>query len=173
MMDTDKHWYVAYVKSCRERVVAASLGALGYQYYLPVQRVVRRWSDRRKIVERLVLPRMIFIRCAEKDRIRPLDEIDALYRYITVSGPYTPAVVRDVEMETFIRMVEHGGRDVTMTGDALAPGDNVRVVSGPLTGLECELISVKGRRCLAVRLGMLGTATMDLATDDVQKIEKK
>lgn len=167
----DKRWYVAYVKSCRERKAAEGLAALGYQYYLPVQRVVRRWSDRRKIVERLVLPRMIFIRCAEKDRIRPLEEIDALYRYITVSGTYTPAVVRDEEMEAFTRMVEHGGRDINFAYNPPVPGDRVRVVTGPLTGMECELVSVSGKRCLAVRLGVLGTATMDLAVDDIQKID--
>jgi hypothetical protein len=45
----------------------------------------------------------------------------------------------------------------------------VRVLDGPLAGLECELVSVGGGRCLAVRLGLLGTATMDL---DIQTVEK-
>ena len=39
-----------------------------------------------------------------------------------------------------------------------------------VSGLRCELISVGGGRCLAVRLGALGTATMNLDIDTVEKI---
>ena len=54
------NWYVAYVKSCSEFKVAEFLEKFGYEYYLPVKREVHQWSDRKKIVRKLVLPRMIF-----------------------------------------------------------------------------------------------------------------
>ncbi len=66
-------------------------------------------------------------------------------------------------------MVEGGGAG-RLSDRPLAPGDRVRVMSGPLTGLECDLVSVGGGRCLAVSLGPLGTATMDLDLESVEKI---
>ena len=160
---------MAYVRSCMERKASELLSRLGYETYLPVQREIRQWSDRKKLCERLVLPRMIFVRCTPSERVKSLSEVPYLYKYITNNGAFTPAVVRDSEMETFVAMVERGGRTVRVV-EKLSPGDFVRVVSGPLSGMECRLVNVEGGRCLAVSLGALGTATMDLALDTVEKI---
>lgn len=51
-----KQWLVAYVKSCMEKKTAERLTAMGIEHYLPVQTVERRWSDRVKRTEKLVLP---------------------------------------------------------------------------------------------------------------------
>ena len=167
------NWYIAYVKSNQERKDAEVLTRMGQEYYLPIQREIHRWSDRNKIVERLVIPRLIFIRCRECDRIPLKEKVWQIYGFMSNGGPYNPSIVRDVEMETFRAMVEHSGRNVSMSSKPLAVGDHVRITSGPLEGYECELVSIDGTRCLAVRLGVLGTATMDLALDTVEKVEPK
>lgn len=165
----ERHWFIAYVKSCHERKVAEALTKAGFVNYLPRQREVHKWSDRRKIVERLVIPRMIFIRCRECDRINAKNVSASILGYMA-NGPYNPAIVRDPEMESFMAMVERSGRTVEMAMAPPAPGDRVRVKDGPLAGMECELVEVSGQRCLAVRLGALGTAKLDLALDTVEKI---
>lgn len=38
---------------------AERLKAMGVEYYLPIQSEIRQWSDRRKRVDRLVIPMMI------------------------------------------------------------------------------------------------------------------
>lgn len=167
------NWYIAYVKANQERKAAEVLARMGQEYYLPIQREVRRWSDRNKIVERLVIPRLIFIRCRECERIPLAEKIWQIYGYMSNGGPYNPAIVRDIEMENFRAMVEHSGRSVSMATSSLAVGDHVKVTSGPLAGMVCELVQVDGARCLAVRLGALGTATMDIALDTVEKVEVK
>lgn len=169
--NNERHWYVAYVMSCRERKAAEALGAIGYEHYLPVQREVRQWSDRKKVVERMVLPRMIFIRCTNMERVRVLKEIPAIYCFMNSKGPYTPVVVPDIQLETFRSMVERSGRPVSVVTETFAPGDKVRVKDGPLTGCECELISVSGKKCLAVRLGAIGTLTVEMGLETLEKIK--
>ena len=164
------NWYVAYVKSCSEFKVAEFLEKFGYEYYLPVKREVHQWSDRKKIVRKLVLPRMIFVHTTEFRRRKSLEEIPYLYRYMAKDGPYTAEVIPDRQMDAFRMMVEYDGRNLNFSAENFAPGDKVRVTSGPLKGMECELINVSGTRCLAVRLGVVGTATMDLGLDTVEKI---
>ena len=163
----EKHWYVAYVHSCKEKIVAESLSKLGYEHYLPIQKEWHKWSDRKKLVDRLVLPRLIFIRCMEHERIKIREDIYYIAGFMSVRGPYSAAIVRDSEMEVFRCMVE-GGRSVAVHSTPLAPGDNVKVVDGPLKGCTCRLLEVNGQRCVAVSLGELGTATMDLSLDSVE-----
>lgn len=168
----ERKWFIALVKSNQERKAAEVLQKMGREYYLPIQREMHRWSDRYRIVERLVIPRMIFVRCTEFEREEAKRLVWQIYGFMSNGGPYNPTFVRDAEMETFRAMVEHSGRNVSMSSVPLAVGDHVKVTSGPLAGYECELISIGTERCLAVRLGAIGIATMDLALDTVEKIEK-
>ena len=164
----EKKWYVACVRSCQEKNVAETLAARGVEYYLPVRRELRRWSDRRKLVECLVIPRFVFVRCLDSERVGIMEAEPRIWRFLPDAGK--AAVVRDEEMEAFRRMVENGTGALRFSGRPLAPGDRVRVTSGPLTGLECELLNVGAERCLAVRLGLLGAATMDLELETLERI---
>lgn len=166
----DLHWYIGYVKSCTEFKAQEFMARLGYESYVPVVEEVHRWSDRRKVVRRLVLPRIIFVHTTEYLRRRSLEENPYLTRYMAKDGPYTAAVVPDEQMEAFRCMVDNDGRRVNVEPQNFAPGDKVKVTSGPLRGMVCELINVSGRRCLAVNLGALGTATMDLELETIEKI---
>ena len=168
--DNGLHWYVAFVRTCCERKAAETLASEGVETYLPIQKEIRQWSDRKKVVDRLVLPHMLFVRCAFHDRVRILELCPYLSRYMSNRGPYNPVVVPDIQLETFRCMVERGGRQVCAGEEPLAPGDKVRITSGPLTGLECELVKVGESRCIAVRLGGIFTARMDLERETIEKI---
>jgi len=164
-MTQSKLWYVAYVHSCRERKSAEELSLHGIECYVPVRKELRQWSDRKKVVERLVLPRMVFIHCTPQERIALLAFAPSITRYMSEGGPYKPVVVPDDQMDTFRKMVDYGDTDLCVTSREFGPGDKVEVVGGPLKGLECELVSVSGNRCLAVRLGAVGTAIMDIPAE--------
>lgn len=164
-----EHWFVAYVRPSHERVAARTLSARGFVCWLPVQRVRRRWSDRFKIVEQLVLPHMIFVRTDECGRIRSLKEVPQILRYMFDRGTGHAAFVPDAQMEVFARMVEQASTSVTVTDAPLAPGDMVEVTSGPLSGAVCELVDFNGVKRIAVRLNMLGAALVEVQLTDIRK----
>lgn len=167
-MDNERHWYVGCVRSCQEKKVSETLTARGVEHYLPLRREFRKWSDRRKLVEVPLVPRFVFIRCRNEERAFIMANEPRIWRFLPFEGK--AAVVRDADMEAFRNMVEKGDREVRFSDRPLAPGDRVRVVDGPLAGLECELIEVSGSRCLAVRLVLLGAATMDLNLETLERI---
>lgn len=167
-MDDGMHWYVGCVRSCQEKKVAEALQSRGVEYYLPFRREFRKWSDRRKLVEVPLVPGFVFIHCLNSERTPILEAEHRIWRFLPYAGK--AAIVRDKDMDAFRKMVENGDREVRFSDRQLAPGDRVRVISGPLAGLECELAEVSGNRCLAVRLGMLGAATMDLDLETIEKI---
>ena len=165
-----QHWFIGYTRSCQERKVAQALSALGVENYLPIQQVVRQWSDRKKKVDKLVLPGMVFVHTDEPTRVKLLSQVYGLRAYMTRGGAHTPVWVPDVQLQMFQHMVMYGREEVSVTSDYFAPGDRVRVVSGPLKGLECELINLQGRQMASIRLAMLGTAMVEISLGELEKI---
>ncbi len=134
---------------------------MGIECYLPVQSEIRQWSDRRKRVDRLVIPMMIFVHVTPQERPLPLS-LQAVSRYMVLRGESTPAVIPDEQMDRFRFMLDYSPEAVEMCSTPLAPGDAVKVIKGPLAGLEGELITVNGKSKVAVRLDMLGCAHVDV-----------
>lgn len=163
-----RQWLVAYVQSCLEKKTAQRLAAMGIECYLPVQSEIRQWSDRRKRVDRLVIPMMIFVHVTPQERPLPLS-LQAVSRYMVLRGESTPAVIPDEQMDRFRFMLDYSPEAVEMCSAPLAPGDAVKVIKGPLTGLEGELITVNGKSKVAVRLDMLGCAHVDVPIGFVEK----
>lgn len=164
-----RQWLVAYVQSCLEKKTALRLAAMGIECYLPLQSEIHQWSDRRKRIDRLVIPMMIFVYVAPHERPLPLT-LQAVHRYMVLRGESTPAIIPDVQMERFRFMLDYSPAAVEMCTSPLAPGDAVKVIKGPLAGLEGELVMVGGKSKVAVRLDMLGCAHVDMPVGFVEKI---
>ena len=163
-----RQWLVAYVQSCLEKKTAQRLAAMGIECYLPVQSEIRQWSDRRKRVDCLVIPMMIFVHVTPQERPLPLS-LQAVSRYMVLRGESTPAVIPDEQMDRFRFMLDYSPEAVEMCSAPLDPGDAVKVIKGPLAGLEGELITVNGKSKVAVRLDMLGCAHVDVPIGFVEK----
>lgn len=157
-----RQWLVAYVQSCLEKKTAQRLAAMGIECYLPVQSEIRQWSDRRKRVDCLVIPMMIFVHVTPQERPLPLS-LQAVSRYMVLRGESTPAVIPDEQMDRFRFMLDYSPEAVEMCSAPLA------VIKGPLAGLEGELITVNGKSKVAVRLDMLGCAHVDVPIGFVEK----
>ena len=56
-----KKWLVAYVRLHHEKKTAERLTAMNIENFLPVQEEIRQWTYRKKKIERVVIPMMIFV----------------------------------------------------------------------------------------------------------------
>ena len=65
-MSLEYHWYAIYTRSRGEKVVAKLLKESGLEVYLPLQRKLRQWSDRKKWVEVPYINSYVFVRTSEK-----------------------------------------------------------------------------------------------------------
>lgn len=164
-----RQWLAAYVRSCLEKKTAERLAAMGVECYLPVQTEIHQWSDRRKKVDRLVIPMMIFVHVSAKERPLPLT-LQAVSRYMVLRGESRPAVIPEEQMERFRFMLDYSPEAVEICTTPLAAGDAVRVIKGPLAGLEGELVTIGGKSKVAVRLDMLGCAHVNMPIGFVEKI---
>lgn len=165
-----KSWLVAYVRLHHEKKTRDRLTALGIEHFLPVQSELHQWSDRKKTVERIVIPMMIFVRVDIKERSLVLT-LPAISRYMVLRGESTPAVIPDSQMDKFRFMLNRSRDAIEMCSTPLVRGEQVRVIKGPLSGLEGELVMVNGTTKVSIRLDLLGCAQVDMPTGFVEKIE--
>ena len=156
-----KRWLVAIVRICHEKKTGERLTKMGIENFLPIQQEVHQWSDRRKLVDTVLLPMMVFVHVTPKERMEVLS-FSTVSRYMVMRGESTPAVIPDEQMARFRFMLDYSEEAVCMNDTPLARGEKVRVIKGPLSGLVGELVTVGGKSKIAVRLNMLGCACVDM-----------
>ena len=62
-----KRWIAALVKMNCEKQVSNKLAKLGYDTYVPTQKEIHQWSDRKKRIDRIVIPMVVFVRLAKNE----------------------------------------------------------------------------------------------------------
>ena len=167
-----KYWLAAYVRLHHEKKTRDRINAMGIECFLPIQEEIHQWSDRRKKVDRVVIPMILFVRVSPEERSLPLT-LSSVSRYMVLRGESTPAIIPDKQMEKFKFMLDYSKDAVELSTTPLAPGELVKVIKGPLTGLEGELVMVDGKSKVAIRLDILGCAQVDMPAGFVEKVTTK
>ena len=165
----ERKWYVAYVRLFHERKTAEKLAAMGIESFVPVREEIHQWSQRKKKVMRVLIPQMIFIHATPKERLEALT-LASISHYMVLRGEHTPAVIPDRQMQQFMFMVDYSEESIEMYNSPLQPGQSIKVIKGPLAGMEGELMEIEGKSKVIVRLDLLGCAGVDMPIGFVQAI---
>ena len=145
--EISKNWFVIYTKPKSELKVLERLTNLGIEAYTPTKIEVRKWSDRKKKVTVCLLPSMVLV-CLEEKEVSKVFEVPGIRRYLFVHGER--ARVTNDEVLAMKHYIEN---TYQLLGKKENPvGSNVKI---PLLDEEAEIISVKGKRCIA-QLELLG-----------------
>ena len=165
----ERKWYVAYVRLFHERKTAEKLTAMGIDSFVPVRVEIHQWSQRKKKVMRVLIPQMIFIHATPKERLEALP-LASISHYMVLRGEHTPAVIPDRQMQQFMFMVDYSEESIEMYNSPLQPGQSIKVIKGPLAGMEGELMEIEGKSKVIVRLDLLGCAGVDMPIGFVEAI---
>ena len=167
-----KHWVAALVQVRSEKSVGQKLQSLGIENYVPTQSEVHQWSDRKKKVERVAIPMIVFIRAEEKI-IKELIYHPFIHKLLTAPGQRTPAIIPDKQIEYLKFMLKQNEAQVEIKDRILKTGDHVRIIRGPLKDLEGELCKVEtDKPMVAVLIDSLGYACISIDKSDIV-IEQK
>lgn len=173
------NWFVAVVKNNTEKAVMERMLKLGYECYVPIQKEIRIWRNgKRAIVDRVVIPSLVFIHCTEAVR-RDVVSLPFIIRFLTNRAGSSPeglnkplAIIPDGQIRTLQFMVGNSDTPVTFTPCIYRQGDKIRVIRGNLKGLEGEVQVVDDRHSeLSVVIGLLGSAKLTIDTVDVELIK--
>ena len=163
-------WVAALVQMCTEKKVGDRLKKLGIENYVPTQTEIHQWSDRKKKVERVVIPMVVFVRVDEATE-RTLRMQSFIRKILTYPGQKAAAVIPDDQIDRLKFMLKQADSPVELMPENLRVGDRVRIARGALKGLEGELCkSVPEKSMVAIRIDGLGYACVSVSVGDLERI---
>jgi transcription antitermination factor NusG len=122
-------WYALKVRSRAELSAASMLDAKGYKTICPTYTERKKYSDRTKSVQTVVFPGYLFCRFDVQKKVPVISNPFVQY-IVALDGVPTP--IGDREIKNIQRAVLAGARPVPY----YTSGQRVRVLSGPLAGIE-------------------------------------
>jgi hypothetical protein len=120
---------------------------LGIEAYTPTKIEVRKWSDRKKKVTGCLLRSIVLVCLGEKE-LSKVFEVPGLRRYLFVHGER--ARVTNDEVLAMKHYIENTYQLLNKKDHLV--GSKIKI---PSLNQEAEIISVKGKRCIA-QLELLG-----------------
>jgi transcriptional antiterminator RfaH len=144
-------WYAVYTRPRAEKMVFQRLVEVGIETFLPLQKIYRTWSDRKKLVEKPLLSSYIFVKT--NSRHFPLVyKTYGVVKFVSFEGQ--PVSIPGKQIDN-LRLLINSDSEIEVTSGKFAPGDNVEVLSGSLIGLTGELIKIGSQNRVVVRIDRL------------------
>ena len=152
----ERHWHALYVRSRSEKKVLSQLQEMGIEAYLPLVTQVKQWSDRRKKVEEPLFKSYVFVHSNAKEYL-PILNVYGVMRFVTFE--HEAVVVPDnqiVAIKKFVEDYEHGEEYKMQNHEELREGQLVRIINGPMKGLQGRLETIYNKRHLIVYIEVVG-----------------
>jgi transcription antitermination factor NusG len=144
-----KHWYVIYTRSRAEKKVLQELTIKNIECFLPLQKVLRQWKDRKKWVEIPLMSGYCFVNISRAE----YDDVLRTYNvvcYVTFEGK--AAVVPENQIDALKQMLIQNDFEVSVSQENFKPGKKVEIIEGAMIGLQGELIEARGKNKFMLRL---------------------
>jgi transcriptional antiterminator RfaH len=148
----NKGWYLLYTNSKQEKKVAEQLVAKKINYYLPIVKDIRKWSDRVKIIHSPLFPSYLFIYLEQLQNY--YDSLEAKGALYYVRFGHEIAKVADTIVNN-LKIVVNASEFIEISFVEFQKGETLTISEGPLTGLNCEVVQYKNKEMLLVRISLL------------------
>lgn len=166
-LNNTRYWHAIYTKSRAEKKVQQAMLDAGYEVYLPLHIVPRKWSDRIKMVEVPLISSYVFVHVNEAEYYDVLS-ISGAVAYVTFEGKAAKIPEKQIDamrlsIENALPIEAHQGR--------LRPGQKVKVVAGPLVGMEGTVITEANKTAFIIDMRSIGYAfKVNLSAEDIVEI---
>ena len=165
------NWYVAHTRVNQELWIKKKLDELGIENFLPQEEQVRETPLGRKTIRVLLIHGMIFIHTDKATSFSLINDHGLNIVYLKdIEGRHS-LIVPDKQMH-FMFLLDFSPSGVEVLNKNLKRGDRVRVIKGPLQGLEGELVRLMGHKRVVIRLeGVVSIATSYIPGSFLERIE--
>ncbi|MCX6242203.1 MAG: UpxY family transcription antiterminator [Bacteroidetes bacterium] len=146
-------WYAVYTKSRYEKKLAENLNQKGIEAYVPLKKVVRQWSDRRKLVSEPLIRSYCFVRPRPgPQQYNEVLDTNGAVRFVWFSGKPAPIPNKQIDI---LKVITGSDVEVDVLPGSLLKGSTVRVNAGPLAGVTGELVSIAGKHRVLIKIDHL------------------
>lgn len=151
MHKNEPYWFAVYTRPRWEKKVAAILDQKGIEYYCPLNKVTRQWSDRKKVILEPIFKTYVFVKIADENKW-DLKKINGIVNFVYWLGK--PARIREEEINTIKKFLNEFS-NVQVEQLEIKPNSRVRIKQGILMNYEGILVEVTGTRA-KVRIESMG-----------------
>jgi transcriptional antiterminator RfaH len=145
-------WYVLYTKSRHEKRIASILNQKKIPAFLPLNRKLKQWHDRKKIVEEPLFPSYLFVFLESIPRYFDCLENDGALYFVRTGKYIVP--VKEALIEQ-LKTIVCNTRDIEVSSGYIQPGQHVTIVNGPLTGVSGEVMACHNKNKIVVKVELL------------------
>ncbi|HZH72913.1 MAG TPA: UpxY family transcription antiterminator [Mariniphaga sp.] len=149
-----KGWHVVTTRSRAEKKVYSNLLRQNIESFLPLQKRLRQWKDRKKWVETPVISGYCFVNIEPKEYEKVL-RTEHVAGFIRFEGK--PARIPNLQIDYLKKMLNQSDFEVEVSQENFKPGKRVEIVEGPLIGLQGELLSYRGKDRFMLRIEQMNT----------------
>ena len=152
MKEKNLHWFAVYTKPRWEKKVAGILDEQGIENYCPLNKVVKQWSDRKKVILEPIFKSYVFVRVPDSEKW-DLKSINGILNFVYWLGK--PARIRDADIFTIKKFLNEFSDVTVEEAPKLAVNAKVRVRQGALMNYHGILVEMSGTRA-KVRIESMG-----------------
>lgn len=146
-------WFAVYTRSRTEKKAYDELVKRGITCFLPLHKVLRQWSDRKKWVETPLFNSYLFVQISPKEYLQVL-QTQGLVRFISFEGKAVP--IPPQQIEAIKIFLGQGSPDYLPEDINLESGATVEITRGAMTGLTGILLEVAGKHRVKVEIDCVG-----------------
>ena len=158
-------WWVAHTKPRQEKALARDLLRSSIPYFLPMYEARRRSRGRSWKTMLLLFPGYVFFCCNEEDRLKALDT-GRIANMISVKDQ-----VGLIAELSSLRRVMKAGLGINPY-PSLRTKTRCRVCSGPLLGMEGQVVRRKGKAKFIVTISILGQgASVEIDGNELEPLD--
>ena len=142
MQDNSAYWYAVYTRPRWEKKVAGLLQDKGFEHYCPLNKVMKQWSDRKRVVLEPLFKGYLFVQVEESKKWDLLN-INGIVNYVYWLGK--PARIRESEIET-IRKFLNEFSNVEVIEGTMPVKSTVRIKQGVMMNYQGILLELNGNK---------------------------
>jgi transcription antitermination factor NusG len=141
-------WFAVYTQPRNEKKVFERLSISGVETFLPLQKKLKKWSDRKKVVEEPLIRSYIFVRISELDYYTVLNTTGVI-RYVSFEGKAVPIPDRQIDL---LKKFLEENYTVEAIEAKFEPGELVEIRMGSMMGVTGEVVEHNGAKKIIIRI---------------------
>lgn len=154
MSPLDTKWYAVYTKPRSEKKVAQTILNKGLEVYLPLITTLKQWSDRKKKVEEPLFKSYVFVNIHHEAQHIDILSVTGVVKFIRIGKELSP--IQSSVIEAIKLSLIHAS-EITLTSEKLIIHQPVKIIAGPLMGMQGVITQQQGNHYFAIHIEQLGT----------------
>jgi transcription antitermination factor NusG len=149
---SEPRWFAVHTRSKSEKFVQRMLAKKGIYAWLPLQKLLRRYTRSTRMTEKPLINCYVFVKIV-KEQYVPVLETENVAGFVRFSKNLI--AIPEAEIDILKKITLEDGLDVEAVRGGFSEGDPVEIAAGNLAGLKGRIVKMEGKRKFQVELNYL------------------